>query len=68
MVTAPAQAKRGSPQRGSLLLHTSMGPLQTRPVALPIQKLEFGAWQGSGLGTVLQGAISQGRDYCGSLG
>lgn len=42
-----------------------MGPLQTRPVGLLGQRLRFGAYCGSGPGTLLQGAVSQGTNYCG---
>lgn len=38
---------------------TSVGPLPTRPGALLVQKLGFGAWRGSGSGAVFRGRCSR---------
>lgn len=62
-VIAPVWAKERT--RKGIPSIISVRPLQTRPVALLGQRLRFGAWCGSGPGTVLQGAVSQGTDYCG---
>lgn len=56
MVVAPAQAKE-STRKGFLSIILAE-PLQTRPVALLGQRLEFGALCGSHPGTVPQGAVS----------
>lgn len=49
---APESPGSGAPD-------TSVGPLPTRPGALLVQKLGFGAWRGSGSGAVSRGRCSQ---------
>lgn len=59
MVQAPAQAKERAHKGVTTVMYLSETPA-VWACGFANPEPEFGAWQGSGLGTVLQGAMSQG--------